>query len=471
MLEEGAQGLTKKERLSLTREREKLERSLGGIKDMGGVPDLLFVIDTNKEAIAIAEARRLNIPVAAVVDTNCDPDGITYVIPGNDDAGRAVALYCDLVARAAIDGISRAQGEKGIDVGASEEVPLEPALADDGARRAEANGGDAAADAAPPKPAPIAAPAAPSDLQDIERNSLMAITAQMVKELREKTGVGMMDCKTALNETNGDMEAAIDWLRTKGLAKAAKKAGRVAVEGLIGVAGSGNRAAMIELNSETDFVARNEQFQSLVEARRRSGAEDRRRASNRCSRRRSPAARRSRRAITDAVATIGENMTLRRAAVLSVDEGVVASYVHAAISPGLGKIGVLVGLKSSGDKAKLTALGRQIAMHVAAASPLAVDAERIDPQTIARERAIFAEQARESGKPEAIIEKMVEGRLRKFYEEVDASEAGLRHRQRAHRRDGAEGCGEGPRRRRSTVTDFIVFRLGEGIAADEAEAA
>ena len=131
MLEEGAQGLTKKERLSLTREREKLERSLGGIKDMGGVPDLLFVIDTNKEAIAIAEARRLNIPVAAVVDTNCDPDGITYVIPGNDDAGRAVALYCDLVARAAIDGISRGQGEKGIDVGASEEVPLEPALAED----------------------------------------------------------------------------------------------------------------------------------------------------------------------------------------------------------------------------------------------------------------------------------------------------------------------------------------------------
>ena len=147
MLEEGAQGLTKKERLSLTREREKLSRSLGGIKDMGGVPDLLFVIDTNKEAIAIAEARRLGIPVAAVVDTNCDPDGITYVIPGNDDAGRAVALYCDLVARAAIDGISRAQGEKGIDVGASEEGPLEPALV--GARNRRRNGRERSGQQAP----------------------------------------------------------------------------------------------------------------------------------------------------------------------------------------------------------------------------------------------------------------------------------------------------------------------------------
>jgi small subunit ribosomal protein S2 len=143
MLEEGVQGLTKKERLSLTREREKLVRSLGGIKDMGGVPDLLFVVDTNKEAIAIAEARRLHIPIAAVVDTNCDPDGITYVIPGNDDAGRAVALYCDLVARAAIDGISRAQGEKGIDVGASEEGPIEPTLANDAFAEGEKGGAEA----------------------------------------------------------------------------------------------------------------------------------------------------------------------------------------------------------------------------------------------------------------------------------------------------------------------------------------
>ena len=242
------------------------------------------------------------------------------------------------------------------------------------------------------------------------------ITAQMVKELREKTGAGMMDCKTALTETNGDMEAAIDWLRAKGLSKAAKKAGRVAVEGLVGVAGSGNRAAMIELNSETDFVARNEQFQSLVKAVTEAALKT---DGDVESVLRAPMSGGGtvESAITNAVSTIGENMTLRRSAVLSVDQGVVASYVHAAMSPGLGKIGVLVAVKSSGDQTKLSVLGRQVAMHIAAASPLAVDEKRIDPQTIARERAIFAEQAKESGKPEAIIEKMVEGRLRKFYEE------------------------------------------------------
>ena len=297
----------------------------------------------------------------------------------------------------------------------------------------------------------------------------MAITAQMVKELREKTGVGMMDCKTALNETNGDMEAAVDWLRTKGLAKAAKKAGRVAVEGLVGVASSDNRAAMIELNSETDFVARNDQFQSLVKAvteaaLKTDGAVE--------SVLQAPMSGGTtvESAITSAVSTIGENMTLRRSAVLSVDQGVVASYVHATMSPGLGKIGVLVGLKSPGDKARLTALGRQVAMHIAAASPLAVDAERIDPQTIARERAIFAEQAKESGKPEAIIEKMVEGRLRKFYEESTLlKQAFIIDTERTVEtvlKDAAKDLGGAV-----TVTDFVVFRLGEGVQREEAEAA
>jgi elongation factor Ts len=296
----------------------------------------------------------------------------------------------------------------------------------------------------------------------------MAITAQMVKELREKTGVGMMDCKTALNETNGDMEAAVDWLRTKGLAKAAKKAGRVAVEGLVAIAGSGDRAAMIELNSETDFVARNEQFQALAKAvaeaaLRTDGSVE--------AVLKAPIAggKTVEAAITDAVSKIGENMTLRRAAVLSVEGGVVASYVHAAISPGLGKIGVIVGLKSSGDKAKLTALGRQVAMHVAAASPLAVDADRIDPETIARERAIFAEQARESGKPDSIIEKMVEGRLRKFYEESTLLKQSFvidsERTVETVLKDAAKDLGGAV-----TVTDFIAFRLGEGIQRD-AEAA
>jgi elongation factor Ts len=297
---------------------------------------------------------------------------------------------------------------------------------------------------------------------------MAAITAQMVKELREKTGVGMMDCKTALNETNGDMEAAIDWLRTKGLAKAAKKAGRVAVEGLVGVAGSGDRAAMIEFNSETDFVARNEQFQALARAiaeaaLKTDGSLDAVLKSK------LPSGGTVESAITDAISTIGENLTLRRAASLSVPEGVVASYIHAAIAPGLGKIGVLVGLKSSGDKTKLLSLGRQVAMHIAAASPLAVDADRIDAQTIARERAIFAEQARESGKPDQIIEKMVEGRMRKFFEESTLlKQAFIMDSERTVEtvlKDAAKDLGGGV-----VVTDFVVFRLGEGVQR-EAEAA
>ena len=295
----------------------------------------------------------------------------------------------------------------------------------------------------------------------------MAITAQMVKELRDKTGAGMMDCKMALQEAGGEMEPAVDWLRTKGLAKAAKKSGRIAAEGLIAVAESGNRAAMIELNSETDFVSRNEQFQALVRSVAQTAAKtdgDLDKVLNT----ELPGGRTVDAAITDAVATIGENMTLRRAAVLSVDQGVVASYIHAAIAPGLGKIGVLVALKSSGNPEKLAPLGRQIAMHVAAANPLAVDVDRLDPQAVARERAVFAEQARESGKPESIIDKMVEGRLRKFYEEavllkqvfvIDGERTVEMVLQDAEK-DGGGAV---------TVTDFVAFRLGEGIERSDSE--
>ena len=297
----------------------------------------------------------------------------------------------------------------------------------------------------------------------------MAITAQMVKELREKTGAGMMDCKTALTETNGDMEAAVDWLRTKGLAKAAKKAGRVAAEGLIAVAEGGKRAAMVELNSETDFVSRNEQFQALVRSVARAALNTDGKLEN-VLKARLPDGKTVEDAITDAVATIGENMTLRRSAVLSVDEGAVGTYIHGAIAPGLGKIGVLVALKSSGQAERLGALGRQIAMHVAAASPLAVDVDRLDPRVVARERAVFAEQARESGKPEAIVEKMVEGRVRKFYEEaVLPKQAFVMDPERTVEtvlRDAAEEVG-GP----VTVNDFVAFRLGEGIQRNETDEA
>ncbi|WP_018698383.1 translation elongation factor Ts [Amorphus coralli] len=246
----------------------------------------------------------------------------------------------------------------------------------------------------------------------------MSISAQQVKELREKTGAGMMDCKKALTETDGDMEAAIDWLRKKGLSKAAKKADRVAAEGLIGVAQGDGSAALVEVNSETDFVARNEAFQGLVrtiakEALASAGDRDALLAAD------FPGTGRSvNDEITEAIATIGENMALRRVAVLSVSPGVVATYVHNAVADGLGKLGVLVALESEGKADVLNELGRKIAMHVAAVNPLAVTPDEVDPAVVERERTVYADQARQSGKPENIIEKMVEGRLRKFYEEV-----------------------------------------------------
>jgi elongation factor Ts len=244
------------------------------------------------------------------------------------------------------------------------------------------------------------------------------IAAAAVKQLRDRTGAGMMDCKAALTETGGDMEAAVDWLRAKGLAKAAKKAGRVAAEGLIGVATAQGAGAVVEVNSETDFVARNDAFQDMVRTIARL-ALDHEGDVARLSQAPYPGADATvAEHLTQMVATIGENMTLRRAALLRAKPGVVASYVHNQVAPGLGKIGVLVALRSEADADKLAALGRQIAMHVAAAHPLAVRPEELPAEVVARERQIFAEQARESGKPETIIEKMVEGRVRKFYEEA-----------------------------------------------------
>jgi len=246
----------------------------------------------------------------------------------------------------------------------------------------------------------------------------MTVTAQQVKELREMTGVGMMDCKKALAETGGDMEAAIDWLRTRGLAKAAKKAGRVAAEGLVGVSIEGTRGAIVEVNSETDFVARNEQFQSIV-ANIAKLALDADGDVNKLAEMPYPGTGRSASAeLTDAIAKIGENMNLRRTATITVTDGVIGSYVHNTVKPGLGKLGVIVGLESTGDKDKLAALGKQIAMHIANTNPLSVSPDDIDPEVVARERAIFAQQTREEGKPEALIEKIVQGKVERFFKEV-----------------------------------------------------
>ncbi len=247
---------------------------------------------------------------------------------------------------------------------------------------------------------------------------MTTITATMVKDLRDKTGAGMMDCKAALNETSGDVEAAVDWLRTKGLAKAAKKAGRVAAEGLIGLSSEAKQAALVEVNSETDFVARNQKFQEMVReiaaaALKAKGDVDRLAAAKYATSTASVAD-----TIKDMIASIGENMTLRRAAFLTAPKGVVASYMHNSIAPGLGKIGVIVGLESTGSTEKLQGFGRQLAMHIAFANPHSIDISGLDKEPVERERAILTEQAKESGKPANVIEKMVEGRLRKFYEEV-----------------------------------------------------
>lgn len=294
------------------------------------------------------------------------------------------------------------------------------------------------------------------------------ITASMVKELREKTGAGMMDCKSALNETGGDMEAAIDWLRTKGLAKAAKKAGRVAAEGLIGVVASGTAGAVVEVNSETDFVARNEQFQQMVSeiastALAAEGDFDKLVAST------YPGSSKSvKDYVTEMVGTIGENMNVRRAGHISVSDGAVAAYVHNQVVPGLGKIGVLVGLESTGDKAKLVDLGRQIAMHIAATNPLATRREEVDPAVVERERAVLIAEAKESGRPDNIIEKMVEGRIRKFYEEVVLlSQAFVINPD--HTVEKAVKEAEADVGAPISVVGFLRFALGEGIEKEESD--
>ncbi len=247
---------------------------------------------------------------------------------------------------------------------------------------------------------------------------MAAITAQLVKDLREKTGAGMMDCKTALNETGGDMEAAIDWLRKKGLSQAAKKSSRVAAEGLVGVATAGNAGAAIEINAETDFVARNVLFQDFVETASKIALEVKGDLEALKGKPHPGESRTVAEQLTHLIATIGENMAIRRAAAIAVSDGVVTSYIHTAIRPGLGKIGVLVALESTGDKTKLAELGKQIAMHIAATNPQALDTDSVDPAVLEREKAIYREQAMASGKPADIVEKMLVGRVRKYYEEV-----------------------------------------------------
>ncbi|MDB5624387.1 MAG: hypothetical protein JWR73_189 [Tardiphaga sp.] len=295
---------------------------------------------------------------------------------------------------------------------------------------------------------------------------MTTITAAMVKDLRETTGVGMMDCKQALSENNGDMQAAIDWLRKKGLSKAAKKAGRVAAEGLIGAVTSGTKGVVVEVNSETDFVARNEQFQGLVkmiaQVALKVGADV-------------EAIKAAKvgdvtvdRAIADAIATIGENMTLRRAAELSVTSGVVSSYIHNAVIDGAGKMGVIVALESTGSTDELSTLGRQIAMHVAATNPAALDSASLDPAIVAREKDVMADKYRQQGKPEAMIEKIVENGLKTYYKEVCLLDQAFIH-------DNAKSVAQAVKEAEGKVgapiklTGFVRYALGEGIEKQESD--
>jgi elongation factor Ts len=288
----------------------------------------------------------------------------------------------------------------------------------------------------------------------------------MVKELREKTGAGMLDCKAALEENDGNLENAVDWLRKKGLAKAAKKAGRIAADGLIGVALAGPKGVLVEVNSETDFVPRNDHFQGLVKmiahaALKTGPSVDAILAAHAGSATIADA-------ITSSIATIGENMTLRRAAALSAGQGVVASYVHNQISDGLGKIGVLVALESAGKADELLGLGRKLAMHVAAANPQALDAAGLDPAVVARERDVLAEKFKAQGKPANVIEKIVESGLKTFYKEVCLLDQPFVHepsKSVAQAVKEAEGAAGGAIR----IGGYVRYALGEGIDKQESD--
>ncbi len=294
------------------------------------------------------------------------------------------------------------------------------------------------------------------------------ISPNLVRELREKSGAGMMDCKKALVENNGNLEAAVDWLRKKGLAAAAKKAGRVAAEGLVGVAASGNAAAVVEINAETDFISRNEQFQKMVLQAAEAAASKEYTIESLAQAPFKGETATIAEEMTRLIAVIGENMNLRRVQRLSVQNGIVATYVHNATAPGLGRIGVLVALESTGDAAKLQELGKKIAMHVAAASPQSLDISSLDAASLERERAVLIDQARASGRPEEVIEKMVEGRVRKFYEEVVLLE-------QVFVMDGKTKIADVVAQFSKeigapiTLTGFVRYGLGEGIEKEETD--
>ena len=386
----------KKEILTLQREMAKLELTLGGIKDMDRLPQLAFIIDPNREEIAVKECRKLGIPIVAVTDTNCDPDVIDYIIPGNDDAIRAIKLFVTAMAEACLEGEAMRKDSKNKD---AEEELKKPRL----------------------KKPPLSKP--PPNNQRFPE-ILMSITAAMVKDLREKTAAGMMDCKKALTECDGDMEKAVDWLRQKGLSKAAKKAGRATSEGLVGfeLAADGKSGVAVEVKCETDFVARGDKFQGFVKDMVAQVAKGEYADSEALLS--APfvadASVTVKEALDGVIATTGENMGLGKFAKMELaagKSGLIGGYLHSN-----GKLAVLVEMQTGSDAAAASEafheVAKNVAMQIAAASPLAVSAEGLNPEVVEHEREVYRQKAREEGKPEQIIEKIAEGAVKKFCKDV-----------------------------------------------------
>lgn len=440
-------GYTKKEILSMQRAKNNLERSLGGIRNMGGRPDLLIIIDVNKEHLAVKEASRIGIPTIAIIDTNADPNVVDYPIPGNDDAMRSIRLYCKIFSDAALLGIEHALAASGVDLGTiagdtpsekfkaarkitkmkpSKKVP-KIAVGQDQKKLTQYNeefmvaldNNEVEDNAKNAQDANRQVDTASKDA-NAEKNvasTNVKVDLGLVKKLREATGIGITECKKALQDTNGDFKEALTTLRKKASLKISSKLSRQATEGIVALAVHQNSGAMAEINFETDFIARNENIQkfalevanlavshhnieSLKQAKLASGIT-------------------VNEGINNNIALVGENIRLSNVRHVKLNNaGVIISYVHNAIVDNAGQIAVLVALESNADSGKVEKLGKKIAMHIAASSPLFLHTEDVPTDVIEKEKQLFIEQARSSGKPDSIIEKMVDGRIRKFMEEV-----------------------------------------------------
>ncbi len=419
-IEEGFKGLVKKERLSLLRKKEKLNKALAGVRKMGGAPDLVVVLDAHMEKIAINEAKKLNIPVIGVVDTNADPYSVDFPIPGNDDSIKSIRLYCDLMGKAVLKGL------------AVEEGTIEQEM-------------KAKAESEPKAKKQVEEKKIMTEKTDKKLTS----SASLVKELREKTGAGMLDCKNALKENNNDIEASVEWLRKKGITAASKKSDRIASEGVVAIDTKGKSVAMIEVNTETDFVARNDEFKEYVgnllgAAHGVASLEEFEKAKYSDSQ-----------TVADATvaitAKIGEKISVRRLLSYEGKENVF-TYVHNKVADNMGSISVVVDVK--GENA--SQIGDSIALHIAANAPLALSSDKLDPSDIEKEKSVQRELALNSGKPADVVEKMLDGRMKKFYAEVCLLE-------QKFIADPDKTVAQILKDAGCEVVDYKIYKLGEGL--------